>query len=352
MISLTLTAEQRSAVQALRHDRTLRPAERDRVEMVLLSADGWSPPRTGRYLDCHPATVRQTLKRFTTDGVAALRWRQPGPPKDTARRQQVCGTLDRLLGAERTWTAAQLADALRAEGIALSTRQTRKYLRLLGARWRRTVTTLKHKQDPARVAQAGRVLANLKKVPSRPAPPGVPRRVRLQSQSAGDLQLGPTWGAQAHPVRETRNGGGSTSWPPPSSGPTRPTCAGWRSADPSMRSTWSTAWSSSLTRTSRPWWSSITPASTMLGWFVKRCPSSSASGCTCITCRCTARSWTPLYSPELNAIERLFRVIKHHELPERSYRTFDALQEAVHDAFTRYEATHCHQPAYHPRLAA
>ena len=126
---------------------------------------GWSPPRIGRYLDCHPATVRQTLKRFTTDGVAALRWRQPGPPKDIARRQQVCGTLDRLLGAERTWTAAQLADALRAEGIALSTRQTRKYLRLLGARWRRTVTTLKHKQGPARVAQAGRVLANLKKSP-------------------------------------------------------------------------------------------------------------------------------------------------------------------------------------------
>jgi putative transposase len=62
--------------------------------------------------------------------------------------------------------------------------------------------------------------------------------------------------------------------------------------------------------------------------------------------------YLPPYSPELNAIERLFRVIKHHELPERSYRTFDALQEAVHDAFTRYEATHCHQPAYDPRLAA
>jgi transposase len=163
MIRLALTPEQRDAVRALRRDRTLRPAERDRVEMVLLSAEGWSPPRIGRHLGCHPATVRQTLKRFGADGATVLRWRQPGPPKDTARRQRVCAALDRLLGQERTWTAAQLAGALRAEGIALSTRQTRKYLKLLGARWRRTVATLKHRQDPARVAQAGRVLGQLKK---------------------------------------------------------------------------------------------------------------------------------------------------------------------------------------------
>ena len=163
MIRLELTPEQHGAVQALRHDRTLRPAERDRVEMVLLSAEGWSPPRIGRHLGCHPATVRQTLKRFDADGTAVLRWRQPGPPKDTARRQQVCAALDRLPGQERTWTAAQLAEALHSEGIALSTRQTRKYLKLLGARWRRTVSTLKHKQDPARAAQARRVLDGLKK---------------------------------------------------------------------------------------------------------------------------------------------------------------------------------------------
>jgi transposase len=181
MITLTLTPEQRAAVQALRHDRTLRPAERDRVEMVLLSAAGWSPPRIAGHLACHPATVRQALKRFATTGPAAFRWRQPGPPKDIARRQQVCSALDRLLGADRTWTAAQLADALRAEGIALSTRQTRKYLKLLGARWRRTVPTLAHKQDPERVARARRVLANLKKSP---APAGSVWRTSTSAASA------------------------------------------------------------------------------------------------------------------------------------------------------------------------
>jgi len=62
--------------------------------------------------------------------------------------------------------------------------------------------------------------------------------------------------------------------------------------------------------------------------------------------------YLPPYSPELNDIERLFRVIKHHELPERTYPTFDALQEAVHAAFTRYEQTHCSKPTQHPGLAA
>ena len=62
--------------------------------------------------------------------------------------------------------------------------------------------------------------------------------------------------------------------------------------------------------------------------------------------------YLPPYSPELNDIERLFRVIKHHELPERSYATFDALHEAVHQAFSRYEADHCLKPAHPPALAA
>jgi putative transposase len=183
MIHVDLTPEQRGAVQALRRDPRLRPSERDRVEMILLSAEGWSSPRIGNHLGCHPATVRQAIKRFAADGAASLRWRRPGPPKDEGRRRQVCSTLDRLLGQDRTWTAAQLAAALRPVGIALSARQTRKYLKLLGARWRRTVSTLKHKQDPARAERAGRVLANLKKRPM-PAVCGSPTSTSAASAPA------------------------------------------------------------------------------------------------------------------------------------------------------------------------
>jgi transposase len=163
MIHLTLTDAERAAVQALRRDRTLTPAERDRVELVLLSDAGWSPPRIAAHRGCHAVTVRAVLKRWPAEGPGCIRRGRPGPPPDVARRTAVTAALDELLGADRTWTAAQLAAALRDRGIALSTRQTRKYLGRLGARWRRTARTPRHKQDAERVAQAVEDLAALNK---------------------------------------------------------------------------------------------------------------------------------------------------------------------------------------------
>jgi transposase len=163
MIRLTLTEVQRAALQAARRDPTFTPAERDRVEMVLLSAAGWSPPTIAQHLGYCAATVRTVLKQFPATGVAGLHHQRPGPAPNLDRRTQVTTALAQLLGQERTWTAAQLARALREQGIALSTRQTRKYLKRMDARWRRTTHSLRHKQDPARVARAVRVLANLGK---------------------------------------------------------------------------------------------------------------------------------------------------------------------------------------------
>jgi transposase len=163
MIRISLADDQRAALQAARRDPTLTPPERDRVEMVLLSATGWSPPAIARHLGYCAATVRTVLKGFPCTGVVGLRRRRPGPPKDLARREQVTAALNRLLAQPRTWTAAQLAAALQEEGIRLSTRQTRRYLQQSGARWRRTVRSLRHQQDPARLERAERVLAHLKK---------------------------------------------------------------------------------------------------------------------------------------------------------------------------------------------
>jgi transposase len=148
--------------------------------MVLLSDAGWSPPRIAAHLGCCAATVRTALKGFRASGPAGLRRRRPGPPKDEARRARVTAALDRLLDQDRTWTAAQLAAALGEEGIALSTRQTRKYLVAMGARWRRVQRTVRHRQDAARVERAERVLASLKK---RPPPGGSPSATSTSAAS-------------------------------------------------------------------------------------------------------------------------------------------------------------------------
>jgi transposase len=160
MYTVHFTEADRSAVQALRHDKTLAPAERDRVEMLLLSDAGWSPPRIAAHLGACAKTVRLVVTRFAETGIDGIRRRRPGPPPDAAKRERITAALTALLEQERTWTATQLAAALGEQALALSTRQTRKYLGGI-AGWRRTVHSLKHRQDPDRAGHARRQLAGL-----------------------------------------------------------------------------------------------------------------------------------------------------------------------------------------------
>ncbi len=62
--------------------------------------------------------------------------------------------------------------------------------------------------------------------------------------------------------------------------------------------------------------------------------------------------YLPPYSPELNAIERCFRAIKHHDLSARVYTPLAALEAAVDDAYARYEARLLVQYDTHLGLAA
>src|SRR5207248_11724127 len=110
-------------------------------------------------------TVRAVLRNFRDFGTAALAPGRSGPPPDRERRERVTGLLRELLRQGRTWTAGQLAEALRPHGVVIGPRQVRRYLRLSGAGYRRTANSLRHKQDPAKVARAKVVLADLKKKP-------------------------------------------------------------------------------------------------------------------------------------------------------------------------------------------
>lgn len=62
--------------------------------------------------------------------------------------------------------------------------------------------------------------------------------------------------------------------------------------------------------------------------------------------------YLPPYSPHLNAIEPVFRVIKHHEMPERRYTSLAALRDAVTAAFTTYEEALIRKHRTYPRQAA
>jgi putative transposase len=162
MIIIHLDEASRDELKAFRRQQ-LPTRVRDRLEMVLLSSVAWSPARIATHLGYCVPTVRGVLKDFLARGTAALFPRRTGPPPDLQRRRQVSEMLTDLLGQDRTWTSRQLAEALGERGIDLSPRQVRRYLKMIKAGWRRTTNSLRHKQDPAKVARADRVLNNLKK---------------------------------------------------------------------------------------------------------------------------------------------------------------------------------------------
>ena len=141
--------------------------ERERVEMVLLAAEGWSAPRIGAHLGWSAATVRRVLRAYVQAGPEALFPALRGRKPDVQRRQCIQAALQSLLALPRAWTAAQLARALEEHGIHLGPRQVRRYLGSMGAGWRRTQLSLAHKQDSAAVAAARQTLLGLKKSPRR-----------------------------------------------------------------------------------------------------------------------------------------------------------------------------------------
>lgn len=164
MYCVTLTDEQRAELRQRTRQRSLAPSTRDRLEMVRLADAGWSGPRIARHLGQHEQTVRTWLKAFLERGFDAL-VNKPRGGKSSALTPAILDALRVELGkAERTWTAAQLTAWIADHhGVHLSVDRVRRHLRRAGLSWQRTSRSLKHQQDPTKVAESQAVLTDLEK---------------------------------------------------------------------------------------------------------------------------------------------------------------------------------------------
>ncbi len=166
-LHVRFTPEQRAAVEQMRRDRLLSPPDRDRVEIALLSDSGWTVAAIATHMSCCLATVRRLIHGIDRIGIDAIQRRRTGPPPDVSRRAMVEAALTaRLRGTQRAWSAPQLSAAVREDGIELSTRQISRYLKGMGAGYRRVVGSVRHKQDVSRMAAARDTLDALKKKPT------------------------------------------------------------------------------------------------------------------------------------------------------------------------------------------
>lgn len=164
MYRITLTDEQRHELQQRTHAPGLRASTRDRLEMVRLSAVGWSIPQIARHFDQHDQTVRCWIKAFLAGGFDAL-VDQPRGGKVSALTPAMLDALGREVAtSQRTWTAPQLADWLADHyGLRLSTGRLRVYLKRAKLSYQRTSRSLKHKQQPDEVAEKRTLVQALEK---------------------------------------------------------------------------------------------------------------------------------------------------------------------------------------------
>lgn len=165
MLRVVLSEEQHAELRRRAHEPGIRPAVRDRLEMVRLSAAGWSVPHIAQHLGAHEQTVRRYVKTYLAQGFAGLAPRpHPGrPPRVLVADLEA---VERLLDeTDRTWTAPQLVAWLEAErGVQLCRDHLGRLLRRRGFRWKRTKQSVAHKRrDPKLLQTAERELAALKK---------------------------------------------------------------------------------------------------------------------------------------------------------------------------------------------
>jgi transposase len=294
--------------------------------MVLMSSAGWSPPRIAAHLGRHPHTVRSALKGFGDRGTAAFSPDKPGPDPDHDRRATVTGELSELLGQDRTWTAQQLADALGPD-IGIGHRQTRRYLALLKAGYRRTAQTVGHRQDPKKVERAASVLTGLKKKVEA-------GRVRLfyldESGFSPSLPTGYSWclPRQRKRVKYEYPQGRRVN--------------ALATYEPSARCLDAVPFERTLT------------SDDLLAYLRDRLPAAAVprvvvldnAGIHTSKVVKAARPglakvgiylyYLPPYSPELNRIEPVFKQVKHHDMPTRSFTTRAELRKGVEDGFETY----------------
>lgn len=324
MIRIHLTDNQRTELRALRQTG-LSAIARTHLEMMFLNT-GWSAPKIAKHLGNHPHTVRSTLKGFRDRGIAAFQSDKPGPEPDYDRRAQVAGKLAELLAQQRTWTSRQLADALGPD-IGIGHRQTRRYLSLLKAGYRRTAQTVGHKQGPKKVQRAKSVLSNLKKVES-----GQLKLYCLDECGfAPSLPTGYSWCLPGQRKRvnyeypQGRRVNALASYAP--SGP-KP----WLHAKTFER----TLTSDDLLDYLRSLPAASVPRVVVLdnaGIHTSKVVKAARPGLAKLG---VYLYYLPPYSPELNLIEAVFKQVKHHDIPTRSHTSKAELRQSVEGGFDTY----------------
>lgn len=129
-LRIILTPEEDRTLTELRLAQNLPQRTRDRAHMLRLNAQGWNVPAIAAMFECHPHTVRATLRRWQKRGLGGL-WEAPGRgAKPKWQASDLDYLTDCLEREPRTYNSLQLAKKLKQERLVdLSSDRLRRLLK-------------------------------------------------------------------------------------------------------------------------------------------------------------------------------------------------------------------------------
>jgi transposase len=151
-----LTPEERSAVATLARSRTAPARRVERARVIWRAGRGEAPPAIATALGLDAETVRRRIRRFNSEGLAALDDHHRSGRPATYSADEVAAVIAAALTSPRSldlpfasWTLDRLAAyLLERKGIAMRRSRIDEILLAEGLRWRRHETWFGERVDP------------------------------------------------------------------------------------------------------------------------------------------------------------------------------------------------------------
>ncbi len=162
---IRLTEEEDIQLREIEQDPCLRPKVRLRAQALRLSNRGSNMAAIASYTGRSPQSIGRDLDRWEERGVEGLAdGSPPGDPPRVSGRMRVF--MEARLSGERTWNAAQLAEALEEEfSVAVTPEAVRQHLLSMGYSWKRTRYAPAKAPDAEEEREAREEVEELKKGP-------------------------------------------------------------------------------------------------------------------------------------------------------------------------------------------
>ncbi len=127
-LKITLTKQEDKTLRELELANQVPRRTKQRASMLRLNSKGKTVKEIAGYLECADSTVRQTIHRWQSRGLAGL-WEAPGRGKKATWTQEDWSAVEKWLSEDRSYSARQLSQRLASEKqITLGAEQVRRIL--------------------------------------------------------------------------------------------------------------------------------------------------------------------------------------------------------------------------------